>query len=138
MLWLERRLVQGDAHYSCEPMATGPHKYLCNDKLRRTAPHARALSNSVHIVSVRFSEMLGFLRHCQLPASCFAETTDRIDAEMTNKPDIARKEISRLDEPGLTLVKRDEGSDPLLVELARRVARECHEKQSTDHGATRS
>lgn len=61
---------------------------------------------------------------------------------MTNKPDNTRREIRRLDEPELMLVKRGAGSDPRLVELARllarRAAREWYEEQSKDRGATRS
>ncbi len=61
---------------------------------------------------------------------------------MPNKPDKTRKEIRRLDEPELTLVKRGEGSDPRLVELARLLARraalEWYEEQLKDRGASRS
>lgn len=61
---------------------------------------------------------------------------------MDKRPSEARRDISRLGEPELTLAKRGEGSDPRLVELvrllARRAARELYEAEMKERGTTRS
>ncbi|MDW9658512.1 hypothetical protein GOA97_29530 [Sinorhizobium meliloti] len=53
-----------------------------------------------------------------------------------------RKSALRLAEPELTLTRRQDGSDPRLVELvrllARRAARQCYEEEAKERSATRS
>lgn len=61
---------------------------------------------------------------------------------MDKRPSEARRDLSRLGEPELTLVKRGEGSDPRLVELvrllARRAALELYETEMRERSTTRS
>lgn len=61
---------------------------------------------------------------------------------MDKRPAKARRDLSQLGEPELTLVKRGEGSDPRLIELVRLLARgaalELYEAEMRERGKTRS